>query len=123
MMSVVAPLPCIGQLGAMGKQYVLGLPNAGRNNEGPGKGVTSDHPCRGSTGNCNSEKGLVPEIGLEPTSLAAGDFESPASTIPPLGPRNKPLALALAAVNAICARWQRYAASANRGGHARGAGA
>jgi hypothetical protein len=28
---------------------------------------------------------VVPEVGLEPTSLAAGDFESPASTIPPLG--------------------------------------
>jgi hypothetical protein len=29
---------------------------------------------------------VVPEVGLEPTSLAAGDFESPASTVPPLGP-------------------------------------
>lgn len=28
---------------------------------------------------------LVPEAGLEPAHLAAGDFESPASTIPPLG--------------------------------------
>ena len=28
---------------------------------------------------------VVPEVGLEPTSLSAGDFESPASTIPPLG--------------------------------------
>ncbi len=28
---------------------------------------------------------VVPEVGLEPTRLAAGDFESPASTIPPLG--------------------------------------
>ena len=25
-------------------------------------------------------EGLVPEVGLEPTSLSAGDFESPAST-------------------------------------------
>ena len=31
---------------------------------------------------------VVPEVGLEPTRLAAGDFESPASTIPPLGPRS-----------------------------------
>ena len=29
---------------------------------------------------------LVPKAGLEPARLAAGDFESPASTIPPLGP-------------------------------------
>lgn len=29
---------------------------------------------------------LVPEVGLEPTCLAAADFESAASTIPPLGP-------------------------------------
>lgn len=29
---------------------------------------------------------LVPKVGLEPTSLAAADFESAASTIPPLGP-------------------------------------
>ena len=29
---------------------------------------------------------LVPEVGLEPTCLAAEDFESSASTIPPLGP-------------------------------------
>ena len=29
---------------------------------------------------------LVPKVGLEPTRLAAGDFESPASTISPLGP-------------------------------------
>lgn len=29
---------------------------------------------------------MVPKVGLEPTRLAAGDFESPASTIPPLGP-------------------------------------
>ena len=28
---------------------------------------------------------LVPKAGLEPARLAAGDFESPASTIPPLG--------------------------------------
>ena len=28
---------------------------------------------------------LVPEAGLEPAHLAAGDFESPASTIPPHG--------------------------------------
>ena len=33
------------------------------------------------------EETVVPEVGLEPTHLAAGDFESPASTIPPLGPR------------------------------------
>ena len=29
---------------------------------------------------------LVPKAGLEPARLAAGDFVSPASTIPPLGP-------------------------------------
>lgn len=29
---------------------------------------------------------VVPEVGFEPTHLAAGDFESPASTVPPLGP-------------------------------------
>ena len=29
---------------------------------------------------------VVPKAGLEPARLAAGDFESPASTIPPLGP-------------------------------------
>ena len=29
---------------------------------------------------------LVPKVGLEPTCLAATDFESAASTIPPLGP-------------------------------------
>jgi hypothetical protein len=28
---------------------------------------------------------VVPEVGLEPTRLAAEDFESSASTIPPLG--------------------------------------
>ncbi len=28
---------------------------------------------------------VVPKAGLEPARLAAGDFESPASTIPPLG--------------------------------------
>ena len=32
------------------------------------------------------EVNLVPKAGLEPARLAAGDFESPASTIPPLGP-------------------------------------
>ena len=32
------------------------------------------------------EVDLVPKAGLEPARLAAGDFESPASTIPPLGP-------------------------------------
>ena len=32
---------------------------------------------------------MVPEAGLEPAHLAAGDFESPASTIPPLGQRKK----------------------------------
>ena len=31
------------------------------------------------------EVDLVPKAGLEPARLAAGDFESPASTIPPLG--------------------------------------
>jgi hypothetical protein len=31
---------------------------------------------------------LVPKAGLEPARLAAGDFESPASTIPPLGPND-----------------------------------
>lgn len=29
---------------------------------------------------------VVPKVGLEPTCLAAEDFESSASTIPPLGP-------------------------------------
>ena len=33
-----------------------------------------------------NEGRLVPEVGLEPTYLAAADFESAASTIPPLGP-------------------------------------
>ncbi len=32
-----------------------------------------------------SAKPMVPKAGLEPARLAAGDFESPASTIPPLG--------------------------------------
>ena len=31
------------------------------------------------------DNALVPKAGLEPARLAAGDFESPASTIPPLG--------------------------------------
>ena len=34
-----------------------------------------------------SRDDMVPEAGLEPAHLAAGDFESPASTIPPLGQR------------------------------------
>ena len=33
-----------------------------------------------------SDVKVVPKVGLEPTSLAAEDFESSASTIPPLGP-------------------------------------
>ena len=42
--------------------------------------------------NQTSGKQVVPEVGLEPTSLAAEDFESSASTIPPLGPLNDDLA-------------------------------
>ena len=34
----------------------------------------------------NNFRGLVPKVGLEPTCLSAADFESAASTIPPLGP-------------------------------------
>ena len=41
---------------------------------------------------------MVPKVGLEPTCLAAEDFESSASTIPPLGP-SPPLANLKAAVN------------------------
>ena len=36
---------------------------------------------------------MVPEAGLEPAHLAAGDFESPASTIPPLGQRKPHLTI------------------------------
>lgn len=32
---------------------------------------------------------MVPEVGLEPTRLSAGDFESPVSTISPPGPQLK----------------------------------
>ena len=32
-----------------------------------------------------TNKNVVPKVGLEPTCLAAEDFESSASTIPPLG--------------------------------------
>lgn len=42
---------------------------------------------------------LVPEVGLEPTSLAAADFESAASTIPPLGPLKRGLAPRAGRVN------------------------
>ncbi len=42
---------------------------------------------------------LVPKVGLEPTCLAATDFESAASTIPPLGPRGQGLAPLPADVN------------------------
>jgi hypothetical protein len=34
---------------------------------------------------CQRQDRVVPEVGLEPTRLAAEDFESSASTIPPLG--------------------------------------
>lgn len=40
---------------------------------------------RQTTRNISQYIMVVPEVGLEPTSLSAGDFESPASTIPPLG--------------------------------------
>ena len=40
----------------------------------------------------DSAKSLVPKAGLEPARLAAGDFESPASTIPPLGPGHRSIA-------------------------------
>ena len=43
---------------------------------------------------------LVPKVGLEPTCLAATDFESAASTIPPLGPARQGLTPARPAVNA-----------------------
>ena len=42
---------------------------------------------------------MVPEARLELASLAAEDFESPASTIPPLGPPATPLKPARARVN------------------------
>jgi hypothetical protein len=46
------------------------------------------------------KKGMVPEARLELASLAAEDFESPASTIPPLGPPKFPLKPIAARVNA-----------------------
>ena len=39
---------------------------------------------------CCRKEPLVPEERLELSRLAAGDFESPASTIPPLGPDSAP---------------------------------
>ena len=42
---------------------------------------------------------MVPEAGLEPAHLAAGDFESPASTIPPLGQRKNHLTIESSRVN------------------------
>ena len=42
--------------------------------------VGLDGGTRHMTTGAISAKSLVPEVGLEPTSLAAGDFESPAST-------------------------------------------
>ena len=42
---------------------------------------------------------MVPEAGLEPAHLAAGDFESPASTIPPLGQRKNHLTIESRHVN------------------------
>jgi hypothetical protein len=47
---------------------------------------------------------LVPEARLELASLAAEDFESPASTIPPLGPPAPRLVNPSPAVNVICHR-------------------
>ena len=46
-----------------------------------------------------SKNYLVPEAGLEPAHLAAGDFESPASTIPPLGQRKNRLTIESSHVN------------------------
>ncbi len=44
---------------------------------GVGHSVSAEHP--------TPAKPLVPKAGLEPARPKAGDFESPASTIPPLG--------------------------------------
>lgn len=41
---------------------------------------------RTSAGKACARSSLVLEVGLEPTSLAAGDFETPVYTIPPLQP-------------------------------------
>ena len=46
-----------------------------------------------------SKDDMVPEAGLEPAHLAAGDFESPASTIPPLGQRKNRLTVESNRVN------------------------
>jgi hypothetical protein len=43
-------------------------------------------PPQAATGPGNAQGNVVPEARLELASLAAEDFESPASTIPPLGP-------------------------------------
>jgi hypothetical protein len=44
---------------------------------------------------------LVPEEGLEPPRREAGDFESPASTIPPLGPSESDVTRLLRRVNRL----------------------
>ena len=52
-----------------------------------------------SLGLINRKNDMVPEAGLEPAHLAAGDFESPASTIPPLGQLKNYLTIESSRVN------------------------
>jgi hypothetical protein len=69
----------------------------------------SRHCCwyRESTGIFECDSLLVPEARLELASLAAEDFESPASTIPPLGPPGLGLGKTAPVVNVVRAKVRR----------------